>query len=50
MDLDPALAPPLLEVEEVRPRAPMIEMSDITSCSRIESMAGFVTWAKFCRK
>ena len=31
-------------------RGPMKVTSDITSSSRIGSMGGFVTWAKFCLK
>ena len=31
-------------------RGPMIETSDITSSSRIGSIGGFVTCAKFCLK
>ena len=31
-------------------RGPIIETSDITSSSRIGSIGGLVTWAKFCLK
>ena len=31
-------------------RGPMMETSDITSSSRIGSIGGLVTWAKFCLK
>ena len=31
-------------------RGPIIDTSDITSSSRIGSIGGLVTWAKFCLK
>ena len=39
-----------LQIEQVRPRADDGDDDSITSSSRIGSIGGLVTWAKFCLK